>query len=96
MIKLDKKRYKRNPNALACFLPVKVYPDVPRLELRKEAFHTLENNLTVSEDSLGNQILAPLVFSDIVIDAKFADVYKRVNGEIVCLDELSVVAGSLF
>ena len=50
VVKLDKERYlKNNPNAYAIFLPERVYPDVPKLELRNEAFHKLENNVTVTK-----------------------------------------------
>lgn len=50
VVKLDKERYlKNNPNALASFLPERIYPDVPKLELRNEAFHKLENNVTVTK-----------------------------------------------
>jgi len=38
VVNLDKDRYKENPNALACFLPEPVFPDVPKLEMRRHAF----------------------------------------------------------
>ena len=49
VIEKDKKKYEKNPSGLACFLPVHVHSDTPKLELRNVAFHTLENNVTVNE-----------------------------------------------
>ena len=64
----DKSKFSFNPNALECFLPENVYPDTPKLELRKTAFWTLSNIVTVSEN--GKRI-SPFAFTDSYITPEF-------------------------
>ena len=96
MVDLDKKRYeKTNPNALACFLPQRIYPDVSKIELRKIAFHTLENNVTVTETKLENisfDCISPLIFPDSKILDSRRNLYKRDKriGEIICVEEIKL------
>ena len=67
MVNLDKEKYEKNPNALACFRPERIHPDVPKLELRTHAFHTLENNVSVTKVDGSADRISPLVFEDVTI-----------------------------
>ena len=64
----DKRKHKENPNALACFLPQRVFPEVPVEQLRKHAFYTLENIVTVEPAPQGKGMrLTPFCFRDVTL-----------------------------
>ena len=71
MIESDRKKYKLNPNGLHCFLPERVFSEVPLEQLRKHAFFTLNNVVTVEEVNEKTRI-SPKVFQDIYISPSTA------------------------
>lgn len=86
----DKRKHEKNPNALACFLPQRVFPEVPVEQLRKHAFYTLENIVSVEAAPQGKGMrLSPFRFRDVGLSKATIARMERAGGEWIDPDELT-------